>query len=76
MGSRLIEKIRADTDLADSGRDPRDSLNGRLHFCRIFTDTFVGIAPQSTLIFILTHLTTATLVTLTHRLLAASNPSP
>ncbi len=40
---------------------------------RIFTDTFAGIAPQSALIFILTHLTAAALVTLTHHLLSASN---
>ena len=40
---------------------------------RIFTDTFAGIAPQSAAIFILTHLTATTLVTLTHHLLAASN---
>ncbi len=42
---------------------------------RIFTDTFAGIAPQSALIFILVQLAAATLVTLTHRLLAASNRS-
>jgi len=42
----------------------------------IFTDTFAGIAPQSALIFILTHLTAATLVALAWRLLAASNRSP
>ncbi|MCY3958354.1 MAG: hypothetical protein OXG65_08670 [Chloroflexi bacterium] len=38
--------------------------------------TFPAIVPQSVLIFILTHLTAATLVTLTHHLLAASNRSP
>ena len=40
---------------------------------RIFTNTFSGIAPQSAAIFILVQLTAATLVTLTHHLLAASH---
>ena len=48
---------------------------GPLRFGRIFTDTVAGIAPQSALIFILTHLTAATLGTLTHHRLAASNRS-
>ncbi len=43
---------------------------------RIVTDTLSGITPQSAAIFILTHLTPATLVTLTHHLLAASHRSP
>ena len=42
---------------------------------RIFTDTFSGIAPQSAAIFILTQLTAATLVTLTHHLMAATHRS-
>ena len=42
---------------------------------RIFTDTFAGIAPQSAAIFILTHLTAATLVTLTYRLLRGTHRS-
>ena len=49
--------------------------NPAVAFGRIFTDTFAGIAPQSAAIFILTHLTAATLVALGSRLLAASNRS-
>ena len=52
-----------------TGRD------GWARFHGVFTDTFAGIAPQSAAIFILTHLTAATLVTLTWHALAAFHRS-
>ena len=76
IGSGLKGRNQADTDLAAIGRDPCDSRNGRLHFCRIYTATSSVIAPQSALIFILAHLIATALVALPHHLLAVPNRTP
>ena len=50
--------------------NPGGSETDNSQIRRIYTDTFAGIAPQSAAIFILTHLTAATLVAICWRLLA------